>query len=137
MNDLQKLILEKLYSDELKNHFNKIGINTALVFGSVLNDEFNETSDVDIAILGINKFNIKTILNLELYLEDLLDRPIDVVDMNSENLDIFIKIEILNNSEVIYNEDNRVILDKLIDNTEWYYRQNEYYFKCRKRDLLC
>ncbi|MBB6716496.1 type VII toxin-antitoxin system MntA family adenylyltransferase antitoxin [Clostridium gasigenes] len=131
------MILEKLNSDNLKSYFSKLGLNTALVFGSVLTDEFNEESDVDIAILSSSKLNIKAILNLELYLEDLLDRPIDVVDLNSEKLDVFIKIDILNNNKLIYSQDNSVSLNKLIDNTEWYYRENEHYFECRKRDLLC
>ncbi|MBU3103313.1 type VII toxin-antitoxin system MntA family adenylyltransferase antitoxin [Clostridium gasigenes] len=131
------MILEKLNSDNLKKYFIKLGLNTALVFGSVLTDEFNEESDVDIAILSSSKLNIKAILNLELYLEDLLDRPIDVVDLNSEKLDVFIKIEILNNNKLIYSQDNSVSLNELIDNTEWYYRENEHYFECRKRDLLC
>lgn len=134
---MQNVILEKLNSDKLKSYFSKLGLNTALVFGSVLTDEFNEESDVDIAILGSSKLNIKAILNLELYLENLLDRPIDVIDLNSENLDIFIKIEILNNNKLIYSEDNSVSLNELIDKVEWYYRENEHYFKCRKRDLLC
>nr|WP_253197985.1 nucleotidyltransferase domain-containing protein [Clostridium gasigenes] len=134
---MQNVILEKLNSDNLKKYFIKLGVSTALVFGSVLTDEFNEESDVDIAILSSSKLNIKAILNLELYLEDLLDRPIDVVDLNSEKLDVFIKIEILNNNKLIYSQDNSVSLNKLIDNTEWYYRENEHYFECRKRDLLC
>nr|WP_253198364.1 nucleotidyltransferase domain-containing protein [Clostridium gasigenes] len=134
---MQNVILEKLNSDNLKKYFIKLGLNTALVFGSVLTDEFNEESDVDIAILSSSKLNIKAILNLELYLEDLLDRPIDVVDLNSEKLDVFIKIEILNNNKLIYSQDNSVSLNELIDNTEWYYRENEHYFECRKRDLLC
>ncbi|MBU3137394.1 nucleotidyltransferase domain-containing protein [Clostridium gasigenes] len=137
MECLQNVILEKLNSDNLKKYFIKLGVSTALVFGSVLTDEFNEESDVDIAILSSSKLNIKAILNLELYLEDLLDRPIDVVDLNSEKLDVFIKIEILNNNKLIYSQDNSVSLNKLIDNTEWYYRENEHYFECRKRDLLC
>lgn len=131
------MILEKLNSDNLKKYFIKLGVSTALVFGSVLTDEFNEESDVDIAILSSSKLNIKAILNLELYLEDLLDRPIDVIDLNSEKLDVFIKIEILNNNKLIYSQDNSVSLNELIDNTEWYYRENEHYFECRKRDLLC
>lgn len=134
---MQTEILEKLNNDKLKKHFEEIGLNTSLVFGSILTDEFNENSDVDIAILGNEKLNISIILALELYLEDLLDREIDVIDLNSENLDIFIKINILNSSKVLYSKDNGLRLNKLIDNVEWYYRENEHYFECRKRDLLC
>ncbi|MEG0134074.1 MAG: nucleotidyltransferase domain-containing protein [Clostridium sp.] len=134
---MQRRILEKLNSDKLKKYFEEIGLNTSLVFGSILTDEFNETSDVDIAVLGNEKLNISMILDLELYLEGLLERDIDVIDLNSENLDIFIKINILNSSKIVYSRDNGVMLNQLIDNVEWYYRENEHYFECRKRDLLC
>lgn len=49
---------------------------------------------MDIAVLGTAKLQIKDIFKLELCLEDLLERNIDVIDLNSDNLDIFIKIDI-------------------------------------------
>ena len=39
MKCLQSMILEKLNSDKLKSYFSKLGLNTALVFGSVLTVE--------------------------------------------------------------------------------------------------
>lgn len=129
-------ILKKLNSTELKEYLKKLQINNVLVFGSVLNDNFNEESDVDIAVLSNSKVPIKNILKLELFLEDLLSRPIDVIDLNSNNLDIFIKINILNTAKTIYTSDNNIFLNKFIDDVDWYYRENEYYFSCRKRDLL-
>lgn len=91
MENIQLEILDKLKSKELKNYLSKLDINNALVFGSIITDNFNEESDVDIAILGTSKLTIKEILKLELFLEDLLERNIDVIDLNSDNLDIFIK----------------------------------------------
>ena len=129
-------ILKKLNSTELKEYLKKLQINNVLVFGSVLNDNFNEESDVDIAVLSNSKVPIKNILKLELFLEDLLSRPIDIIDLNSNNLDIFIKINILNTAKTIYTSDNNIFLNKFIDDVDWYYRENEYYFSCRKRDLL-
>ena len=129
-------ILDKLKSDELKEYLNKININSALVFGSLINGDFNEESDVDIAVIGTSKLPIKVILKLELFLEDLLGRNIDVIDLNSDNLDIFIKINILNTGKSIYSIDNNRFLEEFIDKVDWYYRENEHYFNCRKRDLL-
>ena len=129
-------ILEKLEGKEFINYINKLSINSVLVFGSVITDEFNEESDVDIAILGKSKFNMTEILRLESFLEDLLVRSIDVIDLKSENLDIFIKINILNNGEIIYSTDDNEALEDLKEKLDWYYRENENYFECRKRDLL-
>ena len=86
MENIQLEILDKLKSKELKNYLSKLDINNALVFGSIITDNFNEESDVDIAILGTSKLTIKEILKLELFLEDLLERNIDVIDLNSDNL---------------------------------------------------
>ena len=136
MENIQLEILDKLKSKELKNYLSKLDINNALVFGSIITDNFNEESDVDIAILGTSKLTIKEILKLELFLEDLLERNIDVIDLNSDNLDIFIKIDILNDGKSIYTTDNNKFLYFFIEKVDWYYRENEYYFKCRRRELL-
>lgn len=132
----QSLILEKLKSDEFKAKAKELNLKTALIFGSVITDEFNEESDVDLAILSEEKLKLSKILNLELFLEDLLGREIDVVDLNSDNLDIFIKINILNTGKTIYTSDDDNALASLIDKVEWYYRENETFFSFRKRDLL-
>ena len=82
------------------------------------------------------KIQPQTCRILELFLEDLLERNIDVIDLNSDNLDIFIKIDILNDGKSIYTTDNNKFLEKFIEKVDWYYRENEYYFKCRRRELL-
>ena len=136
MKEDQIEILRKLGGNEFENYISKLPINSVLIFGSVITEEFNEESDVDIAILGKSKINIKDVLQLELFLEDLLERNIDVVDLRNTNLDIFIKINILNSGKIIYSIDNNRILEELKEEVDWYYRENEHYFECRKRDLL-
>lgn len=136
MDKSQLNILEKLNSDEFSQYLQKMQLKEVLVFGSVLTEEFNEVSDVDIAILADNRVKIKDILALESYLEDMLCRSIDVVDINSENLDIFIKINILNSGRSIYSSDHSKAFNEVIDRVEWYYRENEHFFKCRRRDLI-
>lgn len=129
-------ILRKLDTNEFQDYIRKLPINSVLIFGSAITEDFNEESDIDIAILGESKMTIKDVLQLELFLEDLLQRNIDVIDLRNANLDIFIKINILNSGKVIYSMDNNKILEKLKEEVDWYYRENEYYFECRKRDLL-
>ena len=129
-------IIKKLYSEELKEYLNKINIKSAIVFGSIITEEFNNESDVDIAILGDSLIDMKTILKLELFLEDLLGRPIDVIDLKSSSLDIFIKIDALNTGVSIYTSDEGKYLEIFKESVDSNYRENEYYFECRKRDLL-
>ncbi len=136
MKKEQLEILKLLRQKECIDYVSKLSIDSILVFGSVITDEFNEESDVDIAILGKSKLRLTEILRLESFLEDLLERSIDVVDLKSENLDVFIKINILNNGEMIYSKDNNMSLEYLKEELDWYYRENEHYFECRKRDLL-
>lgn len=129
-------IIKKLNSEEFKSYVSNLAVRDVLLFGSTINGDFTEESDIDIAVLGTSKFSISEILRLELFLEDLLQRRIDVVDLNSETLDIFIKINILNTGKSIYTIDNNQYLYKFIDDVDWHYRENEYYFQCRRRDLL-
>lgn len=136
MKEEQIEILRKLGGNKFEDYISKLPINSVLIFGSVITEEFNEESDVDIAILGKSKINIKDILQLELFLEDILERNIDVVDLRNTNLDIFIKINILNSGKIIYSIDNNKILEELKEEVDWHYRENEHYFECRKRDLL-
>jgi len=136
MDEEQLKIVNKLKCNEIKDYASKLPIDNILVFGSLITDEFNKESDVDIAILGNTKLQIKDVLKLELFFEDLLERSIDVVDLRSENLDLFIKIDILNKGKSIYTTDDNGSLEKFIDELDWYYKENEHYFQCRKRDLI-
>ncbi|MEG2017276.1 MAG: nucleotidyltransferase domain-containing protein, partial [Clostridium sp.] len=85
-------ILEKLYSDDFKVFVQKFKLDNIMVFGSLLTEEFSDESDVDIALLGDEAIALDDILEIELFLEDFLGRAIDVVDLRSSTLDIFIKI---------------------------------------------
>ncbi|KIE44951.1 nucleotidyltransferase domain protein [Clostridium argentinense CDC 2741] len=136
MNNSQIEILKKIKSKDLAEISKNYMIKNILVFGSVLTDDFNINSDVDIAILSDEKLKLNDILSLELFFEEILNRPIDVVDLNSTTLDLFIKINILNTGKVLYTSDNNKSLEELIDKLEWHYRENENFFYYRKRDLL-
>lgn len=136
MEEIRADIIKKLNSEEFKTYVSNLAVRDVLLFGSTINGDFTEESDVDIAVLGASKLSISEILRFELFLEDLLQRKIDVVDLNSETLDIFIKIDILNTGKSIYTIDSNNYLNKFMDDVDWYYRENEHYFRCRRRDLL-
>lgn len=133
-------IIEKLKSEEVFNFIKKYNITTMLMFGSIVSDdldnEFNEESDVDIALLASKSMELDNILEIELFFQNLLNREIDVLDLRSESLDIFVKISILNTGKIIYTEDNGMSLEILYNETDRIYRENENFMYFRKVDVL-
>lgn len=132
---IKEKILNKLRSEEFNDFIKRFDIINIVVFGSILTEEFNEESDVDIAVLGKGSFSLDDILEIELFLERFLERETDVVDLKSKTLDIFVKISILNSCKVIYSTDNKVFED-FCDDVEWVYRENENFIHFRKVDVL-
>lgn len=129
------VILDKLKSKEFVSFIEKFKVSNVMVFGSVLTNEFNEESDIDIAILGPDNILLDSVLDMELYLEGFLHRDIDVIDLRSTQLDMFVRINILNGGEVIYST-NPEELEKYNDEVEWNYRENENFIYFRKVDVL-
>ncbi|MEG0308793.1 MAG: nucleotidyltransferase domain-containing protein [Clostridium sp.] len=131
----RETILNKVKSREFASFIEKFKISNVMVFGSVLTNDFNEESDVDIAILGDENILLDNILDMELYLEGFLHRDIDIIDLRSTTLDMFVRINILNSGEVIYST-NPELLEKYMDEVEWNYRENENFIYFRKVDVL-
>ncbi|WP_097028273.1 nucleotidyltransferase family protein [Clostridium peptidivorans] len=133
-------IIEKLKSEEVFNFIKKYNITTMLMFGSIVSDdldnEFNEESDVDIALLASKSMELDNILEIELFFQNLLNREIDVLDLRSESLDIFVKISILNTGKIIYTEDDGMSLEILYNETDRIYKENENFMYFRKVDVL-
>ena len=69
-------------------------------------------------------------------MQNLLNREIDVLDLRSEGLDLFLKINILNKGKVVYTKDNRESLDILYNETDKIYKENENFIHFRKVDVL-
>jgi predicted nucleotidyltransferase len=135
IND-KTIILDKLKSAEFLEFINKFDLSSIIVFGSLCTDDFNEASDVDIAILAEGKISLDSILDIELFLEKFLKRSIDVIDLKSDNLDLFIKINILNNGKVLFTKDNNRLLEQLFDETNRIYIENQDYMFFRRVDVL-
>ena len=132
----KEIILNKLLSKECIEFINKYDICSFILFGSLNNGEFNDESDVDLAVISHEKIDFDIILNMELYFEKLLKREIDLIDLKNDNLDLFVNINILNTGSVIYSTDNNLELEILKNKVDKLYKENENFIYFRKRDLL-
>ncbi|MDJ0731826.1 MAG: nucleotidyltransferase domain-containing protein [Crocosphaera sp.] len=98
----------KLSGTDIANICEQWNIKKLSLFGSILRDDFDENSDIDILI----KFNpnarqgLLTLARLKHHLEDMTQRSVDVVVQESvENSENWIrKQEILNTVQVIYEQ---------------------------------
>ena len=62
------------HTEELQNTF---GITSLRLFGSVARNEHHEGSDVDVYVEMPPKFFL--VVRLKAYLEELLDKPVDII----------------------------------------------------------
>ena len=136
LEDEKTLIISKLKSEEVVNFLNNYDISSMLTFGSLNNEKFSQESDIDIAIIGKHKIDLEEILEIELFLAKLLNKEIDVIDLKSESLYIFLKINVLNEGTVIYSNDDNYNLEKFKDETDKIYKENENFFWFRRKDVL-
>jgi len=75
----------------------------ALVFGSILSENFNNNSDIDTAVYLHKEFNTpETKYELRKEIINLFNRDIDLVFLN--DADIIITMQILANASLIINE---------------------------------
>lgn len=75
-------------ADTLRQRF---GVSSLRLFGSVARDEQGENSDVDVCVEMVPKLYL--LVELGMYLEDLLGCPVDVIRMHS-NMNTCLKKEI-------------------------------------------
>lgn len=129
-------IIKLLASKEVSDFLSKYQISNMVMFGSITNDEFTQESDVDLAVLGNSYFELDNILDLELFLQNLLNREMDILDLRSTSLDLFVKINILNTGKIIYSTDNNKSFNILYNETDRLYKENENFIYFRKVDVL-
>lgn len=127
------LILSIVDSQGFKDLFINRGLTNVIIFGSLANGDLTSESDVDIAIIsGVPiSFNDEIILTQKL--EELLDRDIDLIDINDENINNLIKISALN-SKFIVLKDN--LLDEAILFYDNLYKENEEFWRILDREVL-
>lgn len=121
-NNSKEKVLELINSEEFKKIFLENGITNVIIFGSLANGDFNEESDVDIAVIGKKKINFDVELKITLKVEELLDRNIDFIDINDDNINNIIKIEALRSNMIILSDS---ILEDTLYKFEKLYRENE------------
>ncbi|MCH9739475.1 MAG: nucleotidyltransferase domain-containing protein [Epsilonproteobacteria bacterium] len=56
----------------------KFGINKLALFGSYSKNTYNENSDIDIVILDMQRKNLLTISKAQLFLEEMLNKKVDI-----------------------------------------------------------
>lgn len=78
-------LLEK-YQSGIQQLYIRYNVNQLHAFGSVLTDEFKESSDIDL-IVSFNKIKIddyaSNYYNLKSSLEDVFKRPVDLPEENT------------------------------------------------------
>lgn len=129
-------ILDILNSNKIKTLLNKYNIKSFITFGSINTDEFYEYSDVDIAVISDVKLEFDDLITLEFTIQSLLNREIDIIDLNSNNLDLFIKINILNTGVLIHTFDDNFTLNNFYNSVDRTYIENENYIYFRRLDVL-
>jgi predicted nucleotidyltransferase len=127
------VILSIVNSQNFRDLFINIGITNVIIFGSLANGDFTAESDVDIAIITKTPIAFNDELILTQKLEELLDKDIDLIDINDENINNLIKISALNSKFI-------VLKDNLLDEAMIFYdnlcKDNERFWRILDREVL-
>ena len=127
------LILNIINSQVFKDLFINKGITNVIIFGSLANGDFTQESDVDIAIISKASISFNDELILTQKLEELLDRSIDLIDINDENINNVIKISALNSKFIVLKD---YLLDEAILFYDNLYKDNEEFWRILDREVL-
>lgn len=125
MDNSKAQIFDKLKSDECIDKFKELGLNTVMLFGGIVTENFDDYSNIDIAILSEKDINLNTVLYLEEYFKKFLGRDVDITNLRDKNLDLNMKVRIYDNSTIIYSDDNLRSYNTEYINTELLYKENE------------
>ncbi|MDJ0729036.1 MAG: nucleotidyltransferase domain-containing protein [Crocosphaera sp.] len=104
----QNILYERLgiKPKQLQEFCRTAKISEFCLFGSILRDDFNADSDIDILVTFDPDVNISFLqfVDLEYQLEDLLKRKVDLLEKTTVEKDFnwIRRQEILNNYQVIY-----------------------------------
>lgn len=136
-NDLynKEEIINILKSVKCIELFKKRNINSVILFGSIVSGDFEEYSDVDIAVLSEKKINLNDIMDLEETLSDMLKREIDIVYLNDQEVDLRFKVSVYDSGTLIYN-DELDLYSKDYNKTDIIYKNNEEFRFFRERDVI-
>ena len=97
--------------------YNRDDIAIAYLFGSFDTDDFNSSSDIDIAILPMKEISYSECLRMNSELEDLIEFPIDL--NNIESLPEYIQIQILMKNKQLFCKDD-LLEQKFLDKVNFW-----------------
>lgn len=100
----QKLLNKKLHSQALsdiekikKYLIEEVGVNEIYLFGSIINDNFNQNSDIDLAVSGIKE---EDFLKVYSKLDDFTSFNVELIDLDER--DDFFRQQIRKKGKKIY-----------------------------------
>ena len=97
--------------------YNRDDIAIAYLFGSFDTEDFNSSSDIDIAILPMKEISYSECLRMNSELEDLIEFPIDL--NNVEVLPEYIQIQILMRNKQLFCKDD-LLEQKFLDKVNFW-----------------
>lgn len=97
--------------------YNRDDIAIAYLFGSFDTEDFNSSSDIDIAILPMKEISYSECLRMNSELEDLIEFPIDL--NNIESLPEYIQIQILMRNKQLFCKDD-LLEQKFLDKVDFW-----------------
>jgi len=105
--DLQLILSERLnvsYSD-IEDVCQRWKIEEMALFGSVLREDFNEDSDVDVLVVFQEKpgWSLFDLMDLQDELQNLFNRPVDIVQKKELN-NPYRRQEILKTHQLVYGQ---------------------------------
>lgn len=132
-NEGKEIVLSKIKSEKFKDIFIKKNIKNVIVFGSLYNGDFNEESDVDIAFIAEQSIPFSVELEITTELEEFLNREVDLIDINDENINNLIKISALNSKFVVLENE---ILEEARNKFDVLYKENKEFWYLLDRTVL-
>lgn len=128
-------VLSIIDSNDFKKIFTSRHINNVIVFGSLYDGDFNEESDVDIAVICDESLKLNPMEELKItgYCEELFGRNVDIIDINDENINNVIKISALNSRMVILKNN---LLEKTVEKFDSLYKENREFWDMLDREVL-
>ncbi|MGG5460178.1 type VII toxin-antitoxin system MntA family adenylyltransferase antitoxin [Clostridium sp. B9] len=107
-------------NDEIKKEIIRIldrkDIDAVYIFGSFLTKRFQESSDIDIAILG--EISLEDTLYMESVLEEALSREIDLVKL--EDLEKPIQLQVISRNKRLVFKETELVKNFLNELDKWY-----------------
>lgn len=111
-----RLLYERLgiTREQLADFCQQSGIVEVSVFGSILREDFNPDSDIDLLVVFEDEFrsrmSLMDLVKIQYQFEDWLDRPVDLIEKSSViDSDNWIRRQnILSTAQVIY-ESGRIL----------------------------